>query len=90
MQIIQAGKAGDFMTSVSLLLDTTEKAMTFVKDVSRYSENMDMEEGRSFIDAKSMLGIFSLNLRKPVTLHIYADGIRADEIIGGLNKYIYS
>ncbi|MBO5291653.1 MAG: HPr family phosphocarrier protein [Lachnospiraceae bacterium] len=75
------------MTSVSILLNTTEKAITFIKDVSKYSENMDMEAGRTFIDAKSMLGIFSLDLKHPVTLHIHAEGERADEIVNGLNKY---
>ena len=75
------------MTSVSLLLNTTEEAITFIHDVSKYSENMDMEAGRTYIDAKSMIGIFSLNLNNPVTLHIHADGKRADEIISGLNKY---
>ncbi|NLL79055.1 MAG: HPr family phosphocarrier protein [Clostridiales bacterium] len=75
------------MTSVSILLNTTEKAITFIKDVSKYSENMDMEAGRTFIDAKSMLGIFSLDLKNPVTLHIHADGARADEIVDELNKY---
>lgn len=75
------------MTSVSLLLNTTEKALTFIHDVSRYSENMDMEAGRTFIDAKSMLGIFSLDLNHPVTLHIHADDKRAAEIMDGLNQY---
>lgn len=77
------------MTSISLLLNTTEKAITFIKDVSKYSENMDMEAGRSYIDAKSMLGIFSLDLNNPVTLHIHADDSRAAEILGDLSKYRY-
>ncbi len=75
------------MTSISLLLNSAEKATTFIRDVSKYSESMDMREGRSYIDAKSMIGIFSLNLKNPVTLYIHADGKRADEIINGLTKY---
>ena len=87
MILIQKG--GDGMTSVSVLLNTSEKAITFIRDVSRYSENMDLEAGRCLIDAKSMVGIFSLNLKRPLTLHIYAEGQRADEIVGGLDKYLY-
>ena len=34
---------------------------------------MDLRSGRHVVDAKSILGIFSLDLSKPVTLEIHAD-----------------
>lgn len=78
---------GEHMTSINLLLDTADKALTFIKDVEKYEVDMDLEAGRTFIDAKSMIGIFSLNLRNPVILHIHADEKRASEIAGELAQY---
>ena len=34
---------------------------------------MDLREGRHVVDAKSILGIFSLDLSRPITLEIYSD-----------------
>lgn len=76
------------MTSVSILLNSTDKALTFIKDVEKFKEDMDLEAGRSYIDAKSMMGIFSLDLNRPVILHIHADEKRAEEIVGGLDRYV--
>lgn len=78
------------MTSIRLLLNTTDKVLTFSQEIGRYEECMDLEAGRSFIDAKSMLGIFSLDLKHPVILHIHADDERANEIVGELTEYVYS
>lgn len=68
------------MRSMPILLNTTDKVLRFAKAVGKYEEEMDLEAGRSYIDAKSMLGIFSLNLSNPLILHIYADEDRANEI----------
>lgn len=76
------------MTSIRLLLNTADKVLTFSQDIGKYEECMDLEAGRSLIDAKSMLGIFSLDLKNPVMLHIHADDDRASEIVGALTEYV--
>lgn len=76
------------MTSIPILLNTTDKVLQFAKEVGKYEEEMDLEAGRSYIDAKSMLGIFSLNLKSPMTLHIYADEDRACEIANALRQKV--
>lgn len=76
------------MTSIPILLNTTDKVLQFAKEVGKYEEEMDLEAGRSYIDAKSMLGIFSLNLKSPMTLHIYADEARACEIANALRQKV--
>ena len=43
--------------------------------------------GKYVIDAKSIMGIFSLNLSEPVELHIRADGRDVEEILGQMKKY---
>lgn len=61
------------MKSVSLKLNLVENVNTFVNIVSRYPYDMDLRAGRHIVDAKSILGIFSLDLSKPVTLEVYSD-----------------
>ena len=41
--------------------------------VNRYPYDMDLRAGRHVVDAKSILGIFSLDLSKPITLEVYSD-----------------
>ena len=45
----------------------------FVNTVNRYSYEMDLRAGRHVVDAKSILGIFSLDLSKPISLEVYSD-----------------
>ncbi|MCI9291548.1 MAG: HPr family phosphocarrier protein [Clostridia bacterium] len=56
------------MKSISLLLNTTESVKSFVNVISQYDFDMDLRCGRYVVDAKSILGIFSLDLNRPVVL----------------------
>jgi len=61
------------MKTVNIKLSLTENVKAFVNIVSRYPYDVDLRAGRHVVDAKSILGIFSLDLSKPVTMEIYAD-----------------
>ena len=61
------------MKSVILRLSLVENVNKFVNIVSRYPFDMDLRAGRHVVDAKSILGIFSLDLSRPITLEIYHD-----------------
>lgn len=76
------------MTTIPILLNTTDKVLRFAREVGKYEEEMDLEAGRSYIDAKSMLGIFSLNLNNPLILHIHADEDRASRIADELQQKV--
>ena len=39
------------------------------------------------IDAKSIMGIFSLDLSKPIDLNIHADGAALDSVMEIIDKY---
>ena len=54
-------------------LSLVENVYKFVNVVSRYPFEMDLRAGRHVVDAKSILGIFSLDLSRPITLDIYSD-----------------
>ena len=61
------------MKSYNIKLSLAETVKTFVNTVNRYPYDMDLRSGRHVVDAKSILGIFSLDLSRPITLDVYAD-----------------
>lgn len=74
------------MNSVQISLNSIEKVKSFVNDIARFEADFDLVSGRYVIDAKSIMGIFSLDLSKPITLNIYADDTTA--ILETLKPYI--
>jgi len=65
------------MKTVTIRLSLAENVKAFVNAVNRYPFDMDLRSGRHVVDAKSILGIFSLDLSKPVTLEIRSDDCEA-------------
>ena len=61
------------MKSVMIRLSLVENVNKFVNIVSRYPFEMDLRAGRHVVDAKSILGIFSLDLSRPIAMDIYND-----------------
>ena len=61
------------MKSVNIKLSLAENVKSFVNIVNRYPYDVDLRAGRHVVDAKSILGIFSLDLSKPVKLIIHSD-----------------
>ena len=59
------------MKSITVLLNTTDNVKSFVNILAKYDYDMDLRSGRYVVDAKSILGIFSLDLNKPVVLEVF-------------------
>ena len=76
------------MKSVTLKLTLAEEIKEFVNTVNRYSYEMDLRAGRHVVDAKSILGIFSLDLSRPITLEIYSD--QCDQLLKEIAAFIVS
>ncbi|MCC8017159.1 MAG: HPr family phosphocarrier protein [Clostridiales bacterium] len=76
------------MKKVLVSLNSIDKVKSFVKDISRFDYDFDLISGRYVIDAKSLLGIFSLDLSRPIELSIHADDAQADEVIESLEAYL--
>ncbi|RPF47445.1 phosphotransferase system HPr-like phosphotransfer protein [Hydrogenoanaerobacterium saccharovorans] len=70
------------MKEVTILLNTINDVKIFVNTVSKYDFDVDLVSGRYAIDAKSIMGIFSLDLSKPIKMQVYSDNCDAfmDEI----------
>ncbi len=75
------------MQSVMISLNSIEKVKYFVNIITQYDGDFDLSSGRYVIDAKSIMGIFSLDLSKPLKLDIYNDTI-IDELIPLIDDYI--
>lgn len=75
------------MTTVKISLDTIEKVNNFVNTINKFDAEFDLVSGRYFIDAQSIMGIFTLNISKPIDLNIHkTDNI--DEILEALQPFI--
>lgn len=61
------------MKTVKICLNSIEKVKSFVNDITKFDVDFDLVSGRYVIDAKSIMGIFSLDLAKPIDLNIHAD-----------------
>lgn len=75
------------MKTVKISLNSIDKVKAFVNDVSKFTTDFDLVSGRYVIDAKSIMGIFSLDLSKPIDLNIHDDE-NVDDILKTLAPYI--
>ena len=75
------------MKTVKISLNSIDKVKSFVNDLTKFDTDFDLISGRYVIDAKSIMGIFSLDLSRPIDLNIHAEG-HAEEILTVLAPYI--
>lgn len=75
------------MKSVNILLDSIEKIKEFTNIVSGFDGDIDLVSGRYVVDAKSIMGIFSLDLTKNIRMDIHNDNI-FDEAKDKIKKFI--
>ncbi len=75
------------MKTVQISLNSIDKVKSFVNDITKFDNDFDLVSGRYVIDAKSIMGIFSLDLSKPIDLNIHAED-NIDEILNVLDAYL--
>lgn len=77
---------GGFMKSITISLEKMDSIHRFVKIVEKYPFDIDIKSKRYVIDAKSLLGVCSLDTSIPVTLEIHSDN--CDKLIQELDPFI--
>lgn len=75
------------MTAVKISLNSIDKVKSFCNDIAKFDAEFDLVSGRYVIDAKSIMGIFSLDLSKDIDLNIHDDD-NIDYILKKLEPYI--
>lgn len=76
------------MKELKILLGTIEDVKEFVNVTNKYEFDCDLVSGRYAVDAKSIMGIFSLDLSKPLSMVIRGEGKHAEELIEELQKFL--
>ena len=76
------------MKTVKISLNSIDKVKSFVNEITKYDYDFVLVSGRYVIDAKSIMGIFSLDLSKSIDLNIHADDSEIDKILETLKPYI--
>ena len=75
------------MKTVQISLNSIDKVKSFVNTISQFDYDFDLVSGRYVIDAKSIMGIFPLDLSKPIDLTVHAEG-DAEDVMSTLKDYI--
>ena len=73
------------MKSIKIALKFTQDVKDFVNIVSKYTYDIDLKGDKYVVDAKSILGIYSLDLSKPITVEIHND--KCEALLKELNKF---
>ena len=76
------------MKTVQISLNSIDKVKAFVNEISKFDCDFDLVSGRYVIDAKSIMGIFSLDLSKPIDLNIHADGSNLEDVVSRIQPYV--
>lgn len=75
------------MKTVKISLNSIDKVKAFVNDITKFDYDFDLVSGRYVIDAKSIMGIFSLDLSKPIDLNIHAED-NIDAVMNVISAYV--
>ena len=75
------------MKIVKVNLTSIDKVKAFVNQISKFDYDFDLISGRYVVDAKSIMGIFSLDLSKEIELCIHADE-DTDEILKAIDEFL--
>ena len=76
------------MKTLKISLNSIDKVKAFVNEISKFDCDFDLVSGRYVIVAKSIMGIFSLDLSKPINLNIHAEGAALDAILAVVQAYV--
>ena len=75
------------MNSIYITLNSIEKVKQFVNTINLFDSEFDLSSGRYIVDAKSIMGIFSLDLGHALKLDIHNDACAA-EVTEALKDFI--
>ena len=74
------------MQKTQITLKSIQDVRTFVNEVSLLEYEVDLEQGRYIVDAKSIMGIFALDTLSPITLVAHTDN--ADEFFKQIDAFV--
>lgn len=76
------------MKSIMIKLETIEDVKAFVNIMVQFNGYFDLASGRYVVDAKSVMGIFSMDLSKALELRILETNEQEEEIMAALKPFL--
>lgn len=76
------------MKTVEILLSSINDIKTFVNIVCKYPFDVDLTSGRYVVDAKSIMGIFSLDLSNSIKMDVHSEDAEADAFLEEIKPYV--
>lgn len=76
------------MSEIAILLNSVDKVKNFVSITRKFDAEMDLISDRYVIGAKSIMGIFCMDLSRPMILRVYEGKENVDDIIDALVEYV--
>lgn len=73
------------MKSIKISLEMAQRVKEFVAVTQNYTYEILLKSGKYVVDAKSILGIFSLDLSQPLVVEVYSDD--CDDLLNALKKF---
>ena len=74
------------MKNYKIRLKTIDDVRNFVNAVASVECDVDLASGRYVVDAKSIMGIFSLDLLNPIRMTVHSDD--CEEFLARVEKYV--
>ena len=75
------------MKTLEINLSSINDVKEFVNLVNKYDFDVDLISGRYIVDAKSIMGIFSLDLSKPIKVEVQSDNEDAEKFVELLKPF---
>ncbi len=76
------------MKSIMVRLRSIEDVKKFVSIMARFKGYFDLISGRYVVDAKSVMGIFSMDLSKNLELRILETNEQEKEILAAIEPFL--
>lgn len=74
------------MKTVNIKLSAIEQVRKFVNIVGTFDGEIDLKSGRYVVDAKSIMGIFSLDLMDTIEMTVHSDD--CEKLLSDLKEFI--
>lgn len=75
------------MQEVQISLSSIDDVKQFVQTLTKFDGDFELISGKYIVDAKSILGLFSVDLSKPVVLRIDVEKTKMEEVLKAISMY---
>ena len=75
------------MQEVEISLSSIDDVKQFVQTLTMFDGDFELVSGKYIVDAKSILGVFSIDLSKPVVLRIDVEKTKMEEVLKAISVY---